>query len=591
MTGHEQNSAPAPKKTALAKSILLAVAKNLPYFLAIAATVYKCIEHLPIRGLQPHEYAYKLTLAALGIAVAFFILRYWNPALAFPWRFKKKLPANVPTKILYTLLICSCIFGVFNYYKFDKGHLYDPKRPTAGLEHMDLTYYYVNSKYFDELGHFYLYPAILTADEEGPNRLRGIVKYRDLRTYDSVRRAAALTPELRAEIKGRFTPERWENFKNDVNYFTSHYGRWDYLMADRGYNPPATWTLVGGALSNAAPVEKLKLIAMIDFALITLMFVLIARAFGPAPMLFALLWFATTYSGKWPMVGQALLRFDWVAALIMAVCMLKLNRHGWAGGLLAYAALSRVFPILFIFPYGLLALYHLIQKRRFAPEHLRFIYGACAVLFVMVNGALLRLGPQSFVETAKNLSIHASSYSSHRIGLGDALVYRGETNWSEYMKNGGPERKKQEIIDMKPWLNGIGLAALAIIAVYVWKRRLEAHRLIYLAAIPLYCVTNAQSNYYNFRLILMLEHASNLSLHRNKIGLLLLFLVETATQLMMIQGASTRYPVTSTASIGMLIYFIVMLAFMEYDILEPSKKSSEDHEQENKATPAGAKPS
>ncbi|HUH01861.1 MAG TPA: hypothetical protein VML75_07680, partial [Kofleriaceae bacterium] len=109
---------------------------------------------------------------------------------------------------LLTALVSGSVFGAANYYRFEAAQL------TEVRDHYDVTYYYLNSKYFAELGYFELYPAMLIADAEGERQLRKVDEYRDLHTYDVVPRARAT--EQAARIRARFSPARWTAFRADV---------------------------------------------------------------------------------------------------------------------------------------------------------------------------------------------------------------------------------------------------------------------------------------------------------------------------------------------------------------------------------------
>ena len=159
--------------------------------------------------------------------------------------------------------------------------------------------------------------------------------------------------ELKASA---FTPERWASYCHDITYFLDRLSIraiTTNFFVDHGYNPPPTWTLVGGNLAFLVPVERLKAICNVDVVLVVIMFVTIGLVFGIDALLFALLFYAVTFSGRWPILTQALMRFDWVAAVACGMALLKAQRHGLAGACMAYAALNRIFPSIFLLGWGL----------------------------------------------------------------------------------------------------------------------------------------------------------------------------------------------------------------------------------------------
>ncbi|MCA9569514.1 MAG: hypothetical protein KC656_16825 [Myxococcales bacterium] len=358
-------------------------------------------------------------LAALGIV---FTLAWAGLHVAAPH--VKRIGADV----LRSVMIVTVVFGWFNYYQFDKK-VFD------GLgDYTDITYYYVNSKYLGELGYFGLYPAMILADAEGPKRHSAAVKhYRDLRDYEEKPVEVALQHgrQIKAES---FTPERWEEFAHDADYFLSRKSTRSMtgnFYVDHGYNPPPTWSVPGKFLADLAPAENVKSIALVDVGIVAGMFAVVAWAFGIDAMLFAMLFFVTTFSGRWPILGEALLRFDWVSALVVSMCMLKKEKWALAGGFLAYAALNRVFPAIFFFGWGIVFLIDTYRHRKLLTKHLHFIAGAGAVSVFLIGMALVQFGPQTFKDSTRNLLMHNKSYSSHRVGLGDLALFRGEKTRAE----------------------------------------------------------------------------------------------------------------------------------------------------------------
>ena len=460
-------------------------------------------------------------------------------------------------------MVVACVGGVFNYYQFDRNVF-------EGIgDHTDITYYYLNSKYLDELGYFGLYAAMLQADREQKGaRTNHIRQYRDLRDYEVVPVKEGLHHGVTLRDQN-FTPERWEAFKSDAAYFLERLDRQalrSNFFVDHGYNPPPTWSIVGGTIANITPVEQIHWVAHVDTVIVVLMFALIAWAFGFEPTLFALLFFCATFSGRWPILGQSLMRFDWVAALVVGVCFLKKNHHLLGGGFMAYAALNRIFPAIFFAPVFFAAVSGLIRERRLAPQYVRMGAGAALCTVLLIGGAAVQYGPGIFSSSVENLLMHNESYSSHRVGLGDLLVYRGETTRAQINEGGGIIVKEHAVQAMQPMLKGIGLLALGWVALYVWRTRREDWALVGLAVLPFYCITNPQINYYNLRLVLILWHASRIDerpTHRALLAILLL--TEVVTQATKVWNLD-RYTTTTTTSMGLGVYLLVLIGWMAHEV-------------------------
>ncbi len=504
----------------------------------------------------------RMIIAALAVLllVCHFILRRMDKHFSFSPKNRK---ATTAEQIFYTVAMILCLFGSINYYQFDRAVF------LGSGDFADATYYYLNSKYFHELGYHELYPAMLLADEEASHRLRHIKTYRDLYTYEITQRDSIYT----SEVKYAFSPEQWRSFKHDVDFFVSHTvsGGWSYFFSDHGYNAPPTWTLIGGTLSRIIPVERIKWITALDFVLVVIMFVFVGRIFGMDALIYSLLLFLVTFSGRWPILGQALLRFDWLAALVIAMCLLKKARYGPAGALIMYATLSRVFPVLFFIPYFFHIIFNTGRNIKFQRFAQSFTTSAAVVFLVIVLFALLFLGWSSFVAATENLLMHSHSYSSHRVGLADALLFRFETTRAEIKEHGGITGKKEAIRKLKPLLYGLGILYIAIIGWVVYRRK-DAGYAMFASAVPLiFIIQNLQINYYNMRIILVIYHLLDINKTRNKAGLVMLFLIEVLAQWTKVAGFE-RYTTTSATSVGLLLYFIIICSLLLLDYLRPGQK-------------------
>jgi len=524
-----------------------------PYVLSLASLVVAFVALLGYPSVdQMGSHKGRLGLAAVSIGLLAFAYRARTNATLRP--------------VALALLTMASTWGVFNYYQFDKVVFQTPG------DYADATFYYLNGKYFDELGYFRLYEAVLVADDEGERRFKGIQRYRDLVAYkDILPRKVAI--ERASDVKSHFSEAQWSAFKHDV----AHLARvskqnWSYFFIDHGYNPPPPWTFVGGTFAKLCPVEKLKWITMIDFVLLAVLMGLVAWAFGIEVMFAALLFFLVTFSGRWPIVGQSLLRFDWLFGLVSSVCFLKRGHHGKAGFALLYAAMNRVFPAAFGVAAAVFFVRELVHTKTLSKEMRRFVLGAAVCVVVIGGGALVAVGPDAYVESARNLALHGGpeSYSSHRVGFGDAILFNGE-----FERGPNIEQKIEQLFVLMPYFKMLAALVLAFFAVVVWRSRERLHRWMWIGVYPVFIATNPQVNYFHFRMLLVLLHAEVLTRDDDKttplervwhsMALAFLFIIEVATQSAMVMGAS-RYVVTVTTSYGLLFYLTAALAFAAWQL-------------------------
>ncbi len=517
----------------------------------------------------------RLVIAAMGVVlVGVRVLISWiKPVSKPPTPDQRGLLPPPPPKSralrgLHGVMVALCTIGWFNYYQFD-GRIF------RGInDYTDITYYYLNSKYLDELGFYGFYAAMITADSEMNNRHNPHIRqYRDLR--DDTLKPLSVALEHGREIEAtQFTPEGWEAFRRDTNYFLSRISTpafRDNFYVDHGYNPPPTWAIVGGPISEAVPVRYLKAIACIDVVLVIGMFAGIAWGFGWEPMLWAMLFFVCTFSGRWPILGQALLRFDWLAALAVGMAALRKQRWGLAGGLLAYAALNRVFPAIFLGAWLWAFVADVWRERRIPRHHLRFAGAALAVVVVLGGAAFARYGRTTFEESAHNLAMHNRSFSSHRIGLGGLLVWDGDTTRAEIKAGGGMAAKEIAVQRMMPGLQVAGVLAIGLVAAAAVRSRRDAWETLPWLLLPFFVLTNPQANYYNLRIVAVILHSVHLGVQDDRapgadrlfhrVGLALLLGIEVAAQWAFVSNWE-RHGVNSLASVGMAIWCAMLMAWL-----------------------------
>lgn len=284
-------------------------------------------------------------------------------------------------------------------------------------------HYRLGSKYFAELGYDGLYAASLAAQAESAPWIPMQPVVRDLRSYVTVP-TVSYRP-LVEEVRGRFSPERWQEFLADHEAFLSVLP--PEILADirldHGYNPTPAWTftaqLVGGRLGSDP--ASLRFLGSLDVLLALAFFAAIFRCFGTRTGCLAVAIFGLGYGWRYNYVG-AFLRFDWLAAVVFGLCALERRRAGLAGLCFGWAAALRVFPALFLLGPGVLALRQLLRGE-LPGWAIRLGAGFVAAVSVgLVAGFFAGRGPEAWVEFATKIDLHRESWAGSRVGMDNVIL-------------------------------------------------------------------------------------------------------------------------------------------------------------------------
>ena len=346
---------------------------------------------------------YKLIIAAIAVV------------LIFLFRFLERRDVKGGKNGLDFALALLALVAVFAY--FDFGHY-----PKFGrfLNPHDFFHYYLGSKYSDELGYLNLYPCVIVASYENNRELKHRT-YRDMQDY-SFKPAKDVISKA-AQYKAPFTETRWQEFRANVRFFEGFLGsrRWPGVVQDKGYNATPVWNMTARYLTNLAPLRNsgyLRVLMLLDLALIAIMILLAQRAFGHRTALFLLIFFCTCYSMSYTHCRGAFLRLDWVALLVMTICMLKMGRYKTAGALMAYAGMARIFPLVFAFGIGAKFLWDIARTRRLDRKYVEFfaVFGLGAAALVLLS-AYLDGGYDRWGDFFRKISLHDNDISGMRVGF------------------------------------------------------------------------------------------------------------------------------------------------------------------------------
>lgn len=446
---------------------------------------------------------------------------------------------------------------------------FDPKLVATNFDSYDVLHYYLNAKYFPELGYADLYPACVTADHEtGGPKFREPAVYMEQSLGTDVRLPFEQIFDRGRAVKEKFTPERWAAFSHDFVVLQRLRGGmnnalWGQMLQDHGYNGTPVWTAIARPLASAVPVEWIKVLCSIDLVLLGLAITAVVWAYGVDAALWTALFLFVTYSGRWPVYSWAFLRYDYVSALVIAMCAIKRGHPFVAGLLTGFAATLRLFPALWMVGPGLKGVAGLIERKVHRPL-LVVLAGFLLSVAVLEGFAAASLGPATIGIHLSDMSQHteAEQLSSRRIGLDLALAYRGTV-----LPKNLAERTKREIGERRPlrWV----LAGGILVGLGFALRRAGDDEAYAYGFVPFFLITTASYYYYVTRLTLVVLHAGNLRTWRHRIGLATLFGLESFTNLAETQLPEHRVFLIGWLSWGLLAYTLVMIGLTIRDHRSP----------------------
>lgn len=468
-------------------------------------------------------------------------------ALNRRWQQRKGAPAVPPPParsvaeiVRRQLLVLVGVLSFMAYWNFGAFHFGNY------VHYWDSYHYYVGTKYFKELSYDLLYECSSIADSEVPSMRRKVElrKIMNLRTNFLGGTAEILAhPE---HCKDHFTPERWQAFTKDIEYFRNRHGvkRWEEVTTDHGYNATPVWNILGSALANMAPASdgQMWFLTRIDPMLILIMVGMIWWAFGWETLCVALAVFATNFPSRFYWTGGSFLRWDWLFHMTAGVCLIKKNKPIIGGYLVAYSALLRVFPgFMFLGPLFVVVQQLLDQTKgrpwtqRLPPGqlpamlrkvdrgHLSVILGAVLAVGTLVPISLVTSngveGYRTFVQNSKK---HTSTPLTNYMGWRTVVTYK-EREAGRFLKTDRLEDPWKDWKDarlrtfhQRKWLYIAGVLAFAAL-LYRAVRGMTPWEATALASLMIVVVPELTCYYYSFLLVMALLWS-----RRKEVGITLL---------------------------------------------------------------------
>ncbi len=491
----------------------------------------------------------------LGLAVAAVVLL----SIFIPGRYVDRLRANVWARVGLGVLVASTIaYSITIYYREDWS------RASSRVDGYDVLHYYVNAKYFSQLKYDRLYECALAADaQQRRPRWKQIERVRRLSDYRVLSASEVLTDQNTKRCEEELGGEKsWRAFRADVQAIGVHVHRSEAqrLFTDRGFNGTPSWMLMGSALAHAVSAEHITWLTKVDLLFLGGAVVMVGWAYGVLPALWVLLTFFLLWASRWPNIGTAYLRYDWVSALICAMCLLKKEKFYLAGVAAAWAAGARLFPAALPALLGLKALTHLAAardlpwRRRVPPRYVKFFGAFLGTLLALTLAVAATWGTDTFRLYAANMKVHVATehLSTQRVGLAMALVYRGEMDTAELNADGGFVGKRHMVEEVKRPVLALAML-LGLLAAFVVPRRDDDE--VFAAGTILFFVAVVASYYYYVILLcLAVWHVSRLEQWRHRLNLSALLAVNAIVPYLD-QTTKERYVAMAWFSWALLGYF------------------------------------
>ncbi|WP_437746494.1 hypothetical protein WME73_16970 [Sorangium sp. So ce302] len=325
----------------------------------------------------------------------------------------------------------AAIIAYFNGFRFGYPKYY---------HRWDQFHYYMGAKYFPEMGYDGLYKCALIAQDE-----LGLVTYtnedtgrqvkldmsKEVRHPDKKIRnlggdnllmpasEVLSTPEM---CKAHFSPERWDAFKADVQFFrtASDKGYWEDMQKDHGYNPPPVWTIMGKFWADLQPASTryLQFLASFDIFYLLGMFAALYWAFGWRVFAVAAIFWGCQSSAPFYWTGGAFLRQDWLFYLVLSACLIRKRYFKLAGASMVYAGLLRIFPGLPVIGWLTVAGIHLVRHKRMARSHVQVLIGGVLAAAVLIPVSMKVSGTDSYRQFYEHtLKVHDQTPLTNHMGL------------------------------------------------------------------------------------------------------------------------------------------------------------------------------
>jgi hypothetical protein len=510
-----------------------------------------------------------LTIAVLLTAVAW---RTWvlqrrratDPAISSTW-------LRWGDRTVSALLLVAALCSATQYF-------YGSRNGSQWLHRWDIYHQIIGTKYFAELGYFRIYECTWEVDAENAGHFKNVPEMRQIETVKILPIEEAIGERDCADV---FTPERWEQFGADIEAFygLGNAGHWTKLFTDKGFNGTPFHAWVVSHLTNDAEItnDGLLWLGLLDVFLLLIAFGFVIWAWDVKTAAIVILFFCANFPNRYIHMGGSILRFDYIAMLIIALALMKKDKFALAGVCVAWATAERAFPGVFALGLGIKAGVDLIATRKLERRYLMFGIGFGGAFVVFFGLSLTFAGSVSgglahWHEWWLNIAEHTRHTRAFRSGFRHMFMMDGNVTDKHRFATWA---KKTEVFNGREhfyWVAMVMLFAPLIIAV----RKLDDVTFTAIFAAAAFLTLTIATRYYYSMMVLFLLVDRKLFEDRKQLLLAALLMLTAAwltkVQLVTDNVAFHYNTATSAAFSG---YFVILSALLWIDpwLRDPAQSS------------------
>jgi len=382
--------------------------------------------------------------------------------LVLGW-FADRARSAVPGRVVTGLLIAVAVGTV----AAQSGKRIEELFTENEISEWNVFHYVLGTKYFPELGFHDFYNGMVLADLHHEERFRKVQYVRDLRTNVKIPREDAILQAERADLRSRFSDERWAQCKKDLRAIQRHRKdkHWHGPLNDLGFHPSPAWLVPHLWLLNSLDITSKGVqtaLGTSDLWMVLLTLVALGWAFGPRVAALSTIWLHLYFGNHGIMVG-GYFHFDWLLWSVLAVCLYKKEHPLAAGIVLAYPAMVRGYPGLLAIHPGMQVVGAVLRRRMPQRKHLVFAAALTVTCFALVGlSSTTRRGFSAWTEWADKIHLHSETHPTGQKRMGVKYLYAHDVD-----EHGWKPTVKQRKRTLEANAGKARTAQLALIAVFL----------------------------------------------------------------------------------------------------------------------------